>query len=256
MIALPAGFRTQPLAHRGFHDVKRGRPENSLAAFRAAVKSGYGIELDIQLSRDKQAMVIHDYDLGRLTAHKGPVRQRSAADLCTMTLLGSSETIPTLGQVLATVAAQTPVLIEIKDQDGAMGANTGDIERAIANAVRGYTGPLAVMSFNTHSVDLMARFAPGLARGLTTGALRSSKWQLIPAATRDRMRPIPDYDAVGASFISHQITDLKRPRVAELKARGATILCWTVKGKTTERTVRQIAHNITFEGYRPEIPTA
>ncbi len=253
MIELPAGFRTQPLAHRGLHDARHGRPENSIAAFRAAIRLGYGIELDVQLSADKLAMVIHDYDLGRLTKHAGAVRQRSAADLGAMTLVGSSESIPTLTEVLAVVAAQTPLLIEIKDQDGAMGPNTGDLERAVADALHGYTGPVAVMSFNTHSVALMAKFAPKLARGLTTGALRSRKWQLIPAATRDRMRPIPDYDAVGASFISHQIFDLNRPRGAELKAQGATILCWTVKGIRTERTVRQIADNITFEGYRPEI---
>jgi len=256
MIELPAGFRTIPLAHRGLQDSAKGRPENSLSAIRAAIKCGYGIEIDVQLTVDKQAVVFHDYDLGRLTRHGGAVRQRSAADLGAMTLVGSSESIPTLTEVLTVVAAQTPLLIEIKDQDGAMGPNTGDLERAVANALHGYAGPVAVMSFNTHSVALMAKFAPKLARGLTTGALRSRKWQLIPAATRDRMRPIPDYDAVGASFISHQIIDLNRSRVAELKAQGATILCWTVKGIRTERTVRRIADNITFEGYRPEISTA
>ena len=256
MIDLPAGFRTIPLAHRGLHDADRGRPENSIAAIRAAIDSGYGIEIDVQLSADKQAMVIHDNNLGRLTAHNGAVRQTTAADLCAITLTGSRETIPTLRQALSLVAGRAPLLIEIKDQDGAMGPDTGDLERAIADAVRTYAGPVAVMSFNTHSVALMARLAPSLPRGLTTGALASPKWQLIPAATRDRMRPIPDYDAVGACFISHQITDLDRPRVAELKAQGAVILCWTAKNKSDEQAARAIAHNITFERYRPEIPAA
>ena len=256
MIELPADFRTIPLAHRGLHDVKHGRPENSISAIRAAIRLGYGIEVDVQLTADRHAVVFHDYDLGRLTTNNGAVRQRSAADLGAMTLVGSTETIPTLAEVLAVVAAQTPLLIEIKDQDGAMGANTGDLERAVADAVHGYAGPVAVMSFNTHSVALMAKFAPTVPRGLATGALRSRKWQLIPAATRNRMRTIPDYNAVGASFISHQIIDLNRPRVVDLKAQGAAILCWTVKSESTERTVRQIADNITFEGYRPKIPAA
>ncbi len=256
MIALPDEFRTRPLAHRGFHDVAKGRPENSITAFRAAVGLGYGIELDVQLSADKHAMVIHDYDLGRLTAQSGPVRQRRSANLGAIPLRGSRETIPTLAEVLSAVAGQTPLLIEIKDQDGAMGPNIGDLERAVADSLAGYTGPVAVMSHNTHSVDLMAKLAPLLPRGLTTGALKSRKWQLIPAATRDRMRAIPDYIEVGASFISHQIIDLKRPRVAELRAQGATVLCWTVKSKSTERKVRKFADNITFEAYRPDTPAA
>jgi glycerophosphoryl diester phosphodiesterase len=256
MTSLPVGFRIIPLAHRGLYDVEHGRPENSIPAIRAAIDSGYGIEIDVQLSADNQAMVFHDYDLGRLTSHSGAVRQHRAADLGAMTLIGSSATIPTLGQVLSVVAAQTPLLLEIKDQDGAMGPDTGDLERAIADAVRRYGGPVAVMSFNTHSVALMAEIAPQLPRGLTTGALASEKWRLIPAATRDRMRLIPDYDAVGASFISHQITDLDRPRVSQLKAQGAVILCWTAKNNSAERAAREIAHNITFDGYRPEIPEA
>jgi len=54
---------------------------------------------------------------------------------------------------------------------------------------------------------------------------------------------------LGASFISHRVSDLSRPRVAEVKAKGAHILCWTVRSAAQEAQARQIAHNITFEGY-------
>ncbi|MFV2002111.1 MAG: glycerophosphodiester phosphodiesterase family protein [Paracoccaceae bacterium] len=256
MINLPDDFRIKPLAHRGLHDIAAGRAENSIAAIRAAIEAGYGIEIDVQLSADRHAMVIHDYDLGRLTAKKGAVRQRSAAKLGAITLRGGGETIPTLDEILDVVAGRAPILVEIKDQDGALGANTGDLERAVAGTMKDYNGPVAVMSFNPHSVGWMAKLAPRLPRGLTTGSLNAEIWQLLPAATSERLRRIPDYDKVGASFISHQIIDLDRPRVAELKAAGATILCWTARDSATERRARRIADNITFEGYRPDIPAA
>ena len=78
-MSLPDGFLDRPFAHRALHGA--GRPENSLSAVRAAVEAGYGIEIDVQLSRDGAAMVFHDYALDRLTGERGPVRMRSAAEL-------------------------------------------------------------------------------------------------------------------------------------------------------------------------------
>lgn len=75
MPPLPRAFLDRPIAHRGFHDARLSRPENSRAAFEAAIAKGYGIELDLQLSRDGVAMVFHDYDLRRLTGQCGPLRQ-------------------------------------------------------------------------------------------------------------------------------------------------------------------------------------
>ena len=79
-------------------------------------------------------------------------------------------------------------------------------------------------------------------------------WPLIPAATRDRLRAIPDYDAVGASFISHEAADLDRPRVAELKASGARVLTWTTRSPEADAAARRVAENVTFEGYRAAAP--
>ena len=75
MTALPSIFLGPPLAHRGYHDLAGGVPENSRAAFEAAIAAGYGIELDVQLTADGEAMVFHDYDLGRLTPETGAIRQ-------------------------------------------------------------------------------------------------------------------------------------------------------------------------------------
>lgn len=91
MTRLDPEFLRAPLAHRALHDVADGRPENSRAAISAAMAHGYGIEIDLQLSRDGAAMVFHDYDLKRLTGQSGPVQQREAAELCGVALLGGGE---------------------------------------------------------------------------------------------------------------------------------------------------------------------
>ncbi|AAV96952.1 phosphodiesterase [Ruegeria pomeroyi] len=246
---LPAALLGQPVAHRGFHDIAAGRPENSRAAIRAAIDAGYGVEIDLQLTRDGQAVVFHDYDMGRLTGRAGPIRQISAAEAAEVALLhGDGEGIPTLAEILDLAAGRAPLLIELKDQDGGMGPDVGPLEQATADALAGYRGAVAVMSFNPHSIAAMARLAPDLPRGLVTSAYDPAEWPLS-LATCERLRDIPDYDRVGASFISHEVEDLSRPRVAELKARSVPVLCWTVRSAEQEAEARRIADNITFEGY-------
>ena len=256
MTPLPPAFLSIPLAHRALHDRAQGRPENSLEAIRAAIKAGYGIEVDVQPSSDGVAMVFHDYDLKRLTGVAGAVSQRSAGDLGTLTLIGGASGIPTLSQVLTQVAGRVPVLVELKDQDGAMGPAIGALETAVAEALRGYAGDVALMSFNPFSVAALAGLVPDRPRGLTTCAYRAEDWPLLPAATRDRLRDIPDFDAVDASFVSHNVSDLGNPAITALRSRKVPVLCWTVRSAQAEAEARKVADNITFEGYAAALPGA
>ncbi|MFN3953968.1 MAG: glycerophosphodiester phosphodiesterase family protein [Pararhodobacter sp.] len=254
-------FLTRPIAHRALHDLAAGRPENSLAAVRAAVEAGYGIEIDLQGSADGVAMVFHDDTLERLTAAEGPVRAQSAAALSELPLTGGAGAgIPTLAEVLQAVGGRVPLLIEVKDQSGSMGPVDGVLERATAAALQGYQGPVALMSFNPHSVAALAEAAPDLPRGLTTYAFPASDFPQAadnPAleARRAALAAIADYDRVGASFISHHWRDLANPRVAELKTAGATVLCWTLRSPAEDAEARNLAANVTFEGYLPPLPS-
>lgn len=252
-VLLPDSFLRLPLSHRGYHDAAAGRPENSLAAFRAAVEAGYGIELDVQRSADAQAMVFHDDTLDRLADTKGPVISYTAAELGKIHLSGGDETIPTLSEVLALVAGRVPVLVEIKEGWDEMLPTPGLLESAVARALVGYDGPVAVMAFNPHCVAHMARLAPDIPRGMTTESYDPAKNVPIPPETCARLREIPDYDRTSSSFISHQVSDLARPRVAELKSQGAVILCWTVRSAEVEAEARRVADNVTFEGYAPKL---
>ncbi len=247
---LPTAFLQTPITHRAYHNTAQGRPENSRAAIRAAIKAGYGIEIDLQLSKDGQAMVFHDYDLHRLTPEQGMVRDHTASELQAIPLLHGDEGIPTLTDVLEIIDGRVPLLIEIKDQDGGMGPDIGPLEQAAADALRNYTGPVAVMSFNPHSVAEMARLLPDTPRGITTSAYDPAVWTTLTKATCDKLRDIPDLDRTGACFISHEARDLPhRPRVSELKELGLPILCWTIRSPEQEAEARKIADNVTFEGY-------
>lgn len=252
-IPLPAVFLRTPIAHRALHDRARGRIENSASAVRAARAAGYGIEIDLQLSSDGVAMVFHDEDLDRLTDEQGPLNARTAVDLGSIRLRNSTDSIPTFAQVLAQIGGAVPLFVELKDQTLTMSETDGHLESVTAQELDAYSGPVALMSFNPHCVGHMARLAPSVPRGLTCSAY-GDDWAPLPLATRDRLRDIPDYDRTLSSFISHQATDLARPRVAELQAQGAVILCWTIRSPQAEAEARKIAQNITFEGYAAAFP--
>ncbi|TNJ47527.1 glycerophosphodiester phosphodiesterase family protein [Phaeobacter sp. B1627] len=254
--SLPPEFLSRPITHRALHGQHDACPENSRAAIRAAIDAGYGIEIDLQLSADGRAMVFHDDTLDRLTRQTGPTRSRSAADLGSVVLNKSDgEGIPTFAEVLDIVAGQVPLLVEIKDQDGAMGpGGVGPLEAAAVADLRGYEGPVALMSFNPHSMAEVARLAPDLPRGLTTSSFDPAVWTSLSAERCNELREIPDFDRVRACFISHQASDVLRDRVRELRAAGVPVLSWTIRSPDEEATVRQGADNVTFEGYLSPLP--
>lgn len=251
MTPLPDSFLRGHIAHRGLHDRSHGRPENSRAAIDAAIELGVGIEVDIQPSADGQAMVFHDYVLDRLTGRQDHITALPATALSDIPLTGGTEGVPTLPQVLARVDGRAPLLIEIKDQDGNMGPNVGPLEDAALSALDGYRGDVALMSFNPHSVAHLAARAPHLPLGLVTSAYDEAHWPELDASTRQRLAGIPDLNRIGCAFISHEVAALGMPRVAEIKATGLPILCWTVKSKVQEMQARHIADAVTFEGYLP-----
>ena len=119
----------------------------------------------------------------------------------------------------------------------------------VAEVLAGYDGPVAVMSFNPHVIAAFHKAAPGIAVGLTTCAYEAGEWPMLDDASRDHLARIADFDAVGASFISHDRNDLDNPAVTALKARGVPVLTWTIRSAAQEAEARHVADNITFEDY-------
>ena len=234
------------------HDVPNGVQENSCASFEAAIKRGYGIELDLQLSSDGEEMVFHDYVLERLSHESGLLQLRTAAEIRQIRLKIGNEPIMDLSEFLELVNGQVPLLIELKGQDRALGQNVGQLEPRVAELLANYKGDAVVMSFNPHSMALMSKIAPNIPRGQTTCDFNAEFWPMLPRKRAEELTQIPDFDRVGACFISHDHRLLEATPVTALKARGVPLLCWTVRSAEQEIKARRLADNITFEGYIPE----
>ena len=189
-----------------------------------------------------------------VTAEIGQVKRRTASELSLIALKGSGDRIPTLGEVLAEVAGRVPLLLEVKEQSRVMGPVDGALERAVAATLSGYSGPVAMMSFNPASVAAFGQAAPDLPRGLTSGSYDDPEWAPLGAGRLAHLKALDDFGPTGASFISHYHKDLGDPAVAALKARGVPVLCWTIRSPGDEAAARRIADNVTFEGYLPTRP--
>lgn len=249
--ALDPAFLRVPIAHRGLHGP--GVPENSLAAVRAAVAAGYGIELDIQHNAEGDPVVFHDYDLERLIGIEGFIADTPREELAKLRLKKTDEAVPTLTEVLREVAGRVPLLLEIKDQDGRLGDNVGDLQDRVAAALGSYEGPVAVMSFNPETIAAFTRTAPELVAGLVTCAFDEDDWPMLDDKARERLGRIEDVGRAGASFVSHDWADLANPAVVALHAQGMPVLTWTIRSPEAEAAARAAgADNVTFEDYLPD----
>lgn len=223
-----------PFAHRGLHG--GALVENSSGAIAAAVDGGFGIELDVQLSRDGEAMVFHDYELGRLTAEQGPVAERSAAELQAIRLNLCDEAIPRLSETLSAIAGRTPLLIEVKSRDRRVAGLCG----AVAEALRGYEGPVGVMSFNPQVGGWFASHAPHVLRGLvvTENGKRGLRGRIERPFALWRAR---------ADFLAYDIRDLPSGFAGAARARGIPVYTWTVRSGADRARAAAHADQIIFE---------
>jgi glycerophosphoryl diester phosphodiesterase len=220
----------RPFAHRGLHG--DGRAENSRAAFEAAIAAGHGIELDVQASADGEAIVIHDYELDRLAEGFGAVRTLGAAELGRIRLKGSTETIPTLAEILALVAGRAPLLIEVKSPE----RRVAGLSRAVIRALADYKGPVGVMSFNPEIVRRLARLAPRLLRGLVVTE-QGKRWRGLWERPFALWRARPD-------FLAYDVRDLPSRFAA---AAGLPVLTWTVRTPEDRARAAEHADQIIYE---------
>lgn len=153
----------RPIAHRGLHDSNKSVWENTLTAFGRATERDYAIECDVHLTLDGEVVVLHDNDLKRLTGAEGYVWQRTAAELAAMPVGGTSDCIPTLREVLDFVAGRVALVIELKGIAG----HDGGLVEAVSQALLGYRGNVAIMSFDHWLIRDFKRFMPAVPAGLT-----------------------------------------------------------------------------------------
>jgi glycerophosphoryl diester phosphodiesterase len=223
-----------PFAHRGLHG--GGLVENSGGAIAAAAAAGFGVELDVQLSRDGEAMVFHDYELGRLTGEQGPVAARTAVELQAIRLQVCNEAMPRLAQALATIDRRVPLLIELKSP----GRRVDRLCRAVADALDGYDGAVGVMSFNPQVGAWFARHAPRRLRGLvvTEHGRRGMRGRIERRLALWRSR---------ADFLAYDVRDLPSRFAAAARARRLPVYTWTVRSEADRARAAAHADQIIFE---------
>ncbi len=153
-------FYDRHYAHRGLFDNNSDAPENSLAAFKKAVDAGYGIELDVQLSKDDKLVVFHDATLNRMCGVDGKVWDYTLEELQKMKLLNSNETIPTFEQFLEVVDGKVPFILEFKLDR----AQTRVCELA-NEALKNYNGVYCIESFHPLALLWYRKNRPDVLRG-------------------------------------------------------------------------------------------
>lgn len=152
-------FKKVMYAHRGLHNGERA--ENSISAFRAAVEGGYGIELDVRLSKDGQLVVFHDDTLDRVCGREGRVIDFTAEELSTFRLNGTDDGIPLFTDVLKLVDGRVPLLVEIKEDQG-----DSKVSLATCRILKEYKGEFIIESFNPLSLRVVKEEYPEVPRGI------------------------------------------------------------------------------------------
>ena len=231
-----------PVAHRGLWS-KDGAPENSLGAFQAACDHGYGIELDVQLSADGEAILFHDDDLERLTGQKGRVRDRTAADLTELRLNGSDERIPTLLEALAVIGHRAMVHVELKTPYGDVGA----LEQRTHEILIDHAGPVSVIGFNPYSHAWFADRFPGVLRGLD-----SHRYDHAPHLAETQRRAFARLEHVAVArphFLALGVDMLPSDLAAGHRAAGLPIVAWTVRSPEQWNGLKDCCDNLIFEGF-------
>lgn len=148
------------IAHRGFHNGK-DIPENSIAAFENAINHGFGIELDVQLTKDNKLVVFHDGNIKRVCGTSKKVNSLSYTDLCSYKLLDTDYVVPLMKDVLELVDGKVPLLIEIKSH-----GNFIDTCKILARMLDSYKGEYAIQSFNPAVVRWFRKNRPDTIRGI------------------------------------------------------------------------------------------
>ncbi len=234
-------FLGRNFAHRGLHTRDKSVPENSLEAFRLAARAGYGMELDVQLSKDGQVVVFHDDTLDRVCGVPGRVDERTYEQLRQLRLCGTEYGIPLFSQVLDTVRGAGPLIVELKT-----GKRNRELCRKTYAMLQNYRGEVCIESFDPRIVAWFRFHGPDLIRGqLAMPRQRYEKQSklLAFAASRTLLNFL-----ARPHFIAYQIGP--RPLLVHLaEALGAMKVGWTSHEPRNERG----RDAVIFEYYKPRV---
>ena len=237
-------FKNRYYAHRGFHDNNSDAPENSAKAMGLAVENGYGIELDVQLTKDEKVVVFHDATLNRICGVDAKVNSMTYAELQQLTLLNSGEKIPLFSDVLKIIDGKVPLIMEIKMVD----AKTRVCELA-NKELEGYSGLYCMESFHPFAVRWYKKNRPDVIRGQLSANFKKEgqkegiqEWLVHNLWINVLGRPdFVAYSHKSAENLSRNLT----------RWWGATAVAWTIRSQEELDRNRKKFDLFIFEGFRP-----
>ena len=237
-------------AHRGLHDLRLGRPENSMAAFRAAAEGGFGAELDVHLMADGQLAVVHDSDLSRVCGKKAFIEDLTAADLKDYPLQGTGETTPLFPEVLALVEGKTPLVVELKVEKN----NAAALTDAAMALLKDWNGVYCVESFHPGVLLRLKKKYPEAIRGqLSQNFLKESEVGSLPWAARFVLTNLLSTAATRPDFIAYNCKDRHNASLRAMKKiYGVHEVAWTVRDKETMERLEKEGVPCIFEGFAPD----
>ncbi len=249
MTAILDWLTARPIAHRGLHDAVRGVIENTAAAVTAAIAGGYGIEVDVQVSADGEAMVHHDDVLGRLTEGEGRLDQLTAAALKRVPFRNAEARMMALGELCDLVAGRATLVVELKSRfDG-----DPRLPGRVATVLSGYGGPAAPMSFDPMQLAVLRQKSPRLPRGIVAAKYRPNPyWDQMPLWLRYSMGSLLPAFIARPQFVAYSVADL--PALAPLFARHTLclpLLTWAVRTPAERQRAARFADQMIFEGFLP-----
>ena len=235
-------------AHRGLFNNKGAAPENSLVAFQKAMDAGYGIELDVQLTKDAIPVVVHDHNLQRLTGENVLVSSLTYAQLCQYVLLDSHETIPTLEEAFQLIDGQVPVMVELKT-----GLAYSKICECVSQLLKGYHGDYCVTSFSPLALKWFRQNMPEVVRG-----------QLSTNYNKDHIKNVPMIQFMlthllfnffsRPDFIAYNYQYLPNPSVTLCqKLFACPIAGWTVRSPAAYDLAKEHCDIIIFDNFQSSI---
>ena len=230
------------VAHRGLHDNNSDAPENSIPAFKLAAANGYGIETDVQMSKDGVLVVFHDDTLARMTGASGKLCDFTFEQLRELRLLNTDCQIPTFDEFLE-AAAGVNLIVEIKTH-----SDIGEVEQKVYDALKNYEGNYCIESFNPFIVRWYKVHAPNVIRGQLScdyeGAPFSKfkKWIL---------RELKLCKWNGSQFIAYDAETIRNNKAVKRFGKKIPIICWTIKSQAQHDELRDCYDNMIFDSFTP-----
>ncbi|MGN0313994.1 MAG: glycerophosphodiester phosphodiesterase family protein [Fusicatenibacter sp.] len=232
-------------AHRGLWNEEEKIPENSLPAFARAVRDGYAIELDVQLTRDRELVVFHDDTLLRMCGAEGRIRDYTLEELGSFHLQNTCCKIPAFREVLEVVDGKVPLLVELKMPD------KNPMVCAVLNReLIHYTGLYCIESFNSLALRWYRENMPDILRGQLSGrfSARDGQHAIVRMMATQLM-----FNFVGRpDFIAYDYRYATCPGFVINHALFKTpTFAWTVRSHLTCRRIRGKFDAIIFERFFP-----